>query len=211
MSYDRMYREIENVFGDKPEEILINYHHMLRKDIPVLDIGIGQGRNSLYLAKKGFYVHGIDTLKVSIDTVNRLALKEDLSIQVYQSGFYDFMPQVDFYSAILVFGLIQMLSWEEIKSLSEKLKSWTEKGSILFITAFTTEDPAYHKTDGNKIGKNSFSDEKGNITTYLEKDELKKLFEDFKILHYREFIGPEHRHGDGPLEKHGKVEAVFQR
>jgi hypothetical protein len=49
------------------------------------------------------------------------------------------------------------------------------------------------------------------IYTFLEKGETKTLFKGFRPLYYWEGLGPKHQHGDGPIEQHGKVEAVFQR
>jgi tellurite methyltransferase len=59
MTYDRTYKNTENVFGTNPEIILKKYANKIEKARPVLDIGIGQGRNSFYLAKEGFKVDGL--------------------------------------------------------------------------------------------------------------------------------------------------------
>jgi len=34
---------------------------------------------------------------------------------------------------------------------------------------------------------------------------------DFEVIHSWEGLGHEHRHGDGPLERHGLAAAVFRR
>ncbi len=47
--------------------------------------------------------------------------------------------------------------------------------------------------------------------TYLESGELAALFPDFELVHSWDGLTPEHRHGDGPPERHGRAEAVFRR
>jgi tellurite methyltransferase len=113
MTYDNTYSSIKNVFGDKPETILEKYVNKIDKTKPVLDIGIGQGRNSFYLAQNGFKVDGIDLSEVAVKGVSKASKKENLPLNAYQKGFQDFIPKGTPYSAILVFGLIQILDWKE--------------------------------------------------------------------------------------------------
>jgi hypothetical protein len=62
----------------------------------------------------------------------------------------------------------------------------------------------------DSIGKHSFGDGQGNLRTYLEAGQILDLFVDYRVVHHWEGLGPEHRHGDGPLERHALIEAVFQ-
>ena len=58
-------------------------------------------------------------------------------------------------------------------------------------------------------GRSSTPRDRGR--TYLEPGELAGLFPDFELVHSWEGLTPEHRHGDGPPERHGRAEAVFRR
>ncbi|MBL7074286.1 class I SAM-dependent methyltransferase [candidate division KSB1 bacterium] len=213
MEYDETYSNIDNFFGVEPVPILRNYYHMLNKYKPILDIGVGQGRNALFFARKGFVVDAIDPSKVAINTVSAIAVKEGLPIHTCQCSFDTFIPQTDFYSGILIFGLIQILSWESIELLLEKVKIWTKEGSLIFVTGFTTADPSFSRylREWKTIGKNSFMDKQGNIRTYLEAGEILNLFSEFNVIYHWEGMGPEHRHGDGPLHIHGKFEVALQK
>lgn len=212
MDYDKAYRRTENVFGPDPEEILTVYYYRINKSRPVLDIGAGQGRNGLFLAREGFVVDAIDPSGVATEIVSTAARKEDLAVRTHRCGFETFTPDLP-YSAILLFGIIQEQSWESITLLLEKIHIWSSRGSLLFATAFTTDDPAFVRDSeaSQAVGKNSFADHDGTIRTYLKSGEMLGLFHRWKVIHYWEGMGPEHRHGDGPPERHAKVEAVFQR
>ncbi|UCG52078.1 MAG: class I SAM-dependent methyltransferase [Candidatus Latescibacterota bacterium] len=213
MEYDKAYSNTENLFGTQPEKILKNHIKMLSGIRPVLDIGAGQGRHALFLARKGFIVDAIDPSRVAIETLSNKAAKEKLHIRAHQCGFEDFVPQTDYYSGIAVFGLLQTLSWRSIGLLVDKIGRWTGPGTLIFVTTFTTADPLYdhYAQTWTKIGKNSFSSDDGSIRTYFKPGEVLELFDPYETVHHWEGMGPRHRHGDGPLERHAKAEAVFLR
>ena len=213
MQYDKEYSSIENLFGIEAEKILKDYYHKINKSLPVLDLGAGQGRNSLFLARKGFIVDAVDPSKAGIEIIAAKAKKEGLLIRTHQCNFNEFIPPIDSYSCILIFGLIQILSRETIELLLAKISEWTEKGSFIFITGFTTLDASYKKyaEKWNKIGMNSFADGDSDIRTYLEPNEILSLFHDYKVIYHREGMGHKHRHGDSPIEQHAMAEAIFQR
>jgi tellurite methyltransferase len=213
MTYDEAYRRTKHYFGVGAASILKKHCHLLSKARPILDIGVGQGRNALFLARKGYAVEAMDTSEVAVDTVAAIAAKERLPIHTSHCSFDGFRPGVDYYSGVLLFGIIQDLSRDSINLLTEKIRTWTKKGSLVFVSAFTTADPSYveRSRKWREIGMNSFSDEGGKIATYLEPGEVVRLFSGFKVIHHWEGLGPEHSHGDEPPEQHGSVEAVFQR
>ena len=117
MDYNKEYRQTKEVFGYAPEAILRKWESTISRNHPVLDIGAGQGRNTLYLARKGFRLDAIDPSNVAIDSIRSVSQTERLSIHLHVCGFDTFTPEIDAYSAILVFGLIQILSWESINRL----------------------------------------------------------------------------------------------
>jgi cyclopropane fatty-acyl-phospholipid synthase-like methyltransferase len=213
MSYDETYKNTKNNFGAEPEPVLRNYYRRLDKSGPVLDIGAGQGRNALFLAREGFTVDAIDPSKVATETIATIAADEGLAIHSCQCAFDTFVPQVDFYSGILVFGLIQILPWEDIHLLLDKIKQWTRQGSLVFITGFTVLDASFarYSQTWKTIGKNSFADGQGNLRTYLEAGQILHLFNDYEVVHHWEGVGPEHRHGNRPIERHAMTEVVLQR
>ncbi len=212
MSYDETYLKIKNMFGTEPEEILVNHCHLIDKNKRILDVGAGQGRNSFFLAKKGFKVDAIDNSVVSIKTIAKKVEKENLRIRVIEADFFDFMPKTKKYSAVMVFGLLQILNWSMVKSLFIRAKKLLDKDGLLFITAFGTKDESYKSCVETcvEIGKNSFYCN-GTFQTYLEEDEILSFVSDFEIIHHFEGVGKEHKHGKGPIEQHYIVELVAKK
>jgi cyclopropane fatty-acyl-phospholipid synthase-like methyltransferase len=213
MRYDEAYGKTEDYFGVEPAPILKRYYRLIDKSKPVLDVGVGQGRNTLFLAREGFSVEAIDPSKTAIDAVSAIAKKEKLPVRTYRCGLEEFKPAVDSYAAILLFGLAQEFEWDSILLMFYKARRWTKEGGLIFVTAFTTADPSFSQVAGEwkKIKRNSFASEDGRIATFLEPDEILQFFEGSEIVHHWEGMGAEHRHGEGPVERHGVVEAVFRR
>jgi SAM-dependent methyltransferase len=213
MIYDKTYKEIKDVFGSEPVEILKRYYEQIDRTRPVLDIGAGQGRNSFFLAKAGYTVDAIDPSRISIETINEITKREYYKINAYQKSFDEFTYRNYPYSAILVFGLLQILDLKSINLLTNMIDKYTTNGSLVFITAFSIEDASFKKyqNEWNKESRNSFCDNKGNHRTFFETSELIKLFDGYKILHQWEGLGRKHRHGNSPIEQHSMIELVMER
>ncbi len=201
------------MFGPEPEETLIDHGGLIDRSRPVLDIGAGQGRNTLFLARQGFQVDAIDPSKVAVNQIETHAVRENLPVRVFACGFDTFSPDIESYAGIAVYGIVPQLSPPSIQDLIAKILDWTGEGSVVFLTAFTTADPAFNKISRTlqPVGKNSFRDDEWGTRTYLEPGEILDFFPDFDVIHHWEGMGPEHRHGAAAPERHAMTEAVLLR
>ena len=207
---------MDDYFGLKPTKLLVEWLDKLKAGL-VLDIGAGQGRNTLFLAKQGYDVYAIDPSEVGIKTIETKSKELKMPLQEFVhcavGGFEAYDPQGKQFSTILLFGLLQHLSPEEIELLSERVTVWAESEAYFFISAFTSQDPGYEeaKAKGEALNDHSFKNEDNLIQTYVDGDHLMKYFPNFKTVYVSEQWGEDHRHGDGPLERHHELNAVLQR
>jgi cyclopropane fatty-acyl-phospholipid synthase-like methyltransferase len=215
VDYDSAYSTEAALFGDAPERILEAYSGRLPRERPVLDVGAGQGRNTLTLARGGVTVDAIDPSAVAVETVSTKARAEALSVRTHQVTLESFVPPELPFGGVLLFGVLQILTHEAIARLVDTVTAWTDKGSLVFVTAFTTADPAHKQIAEvwQHLGRHSYRDPSGHeeIRTYFEPDEILELFGGWQSLHLWQGLGPEHHHGDGVVERHGSVEAVLVR
>lgn len=211
-SYDKSYSSHKAVFGEKPEKILVDFYTQIDNSAPILDIGAGQGRHSLFLARKGYAVEALEPSEVGIKQIQETAEKNSYPIFLSHCNLSTFEPKTDYYSAVLIFGILQILTRDEINSLITTMYDWVAEESLIFITAFSTENASYavHKNNDKEIGKNSFVDSDGMVRTYLEPNEILELFPNYKVLHHKEFLTEMHHHGDGEMHQHAMIEAVFR-
>ena len=86
--YDQYY-ETENLFG-APYPELIEYYSSIENRGRLLDLGCGQGRDAIPLAKLGFSVTGIDNSQVGITQLNQVAKKEGLQLTGIVADIYSF-------------------------------------------------------------------------------------------------------------------------
>jgi cyclopropane fatty-acyl-phospholipid synthase-like methyltransferase len=213
MDYDRTYSDSPAYFGDSPDPVLVRFDHLLDRSKPVLDIGCGQGRHAVYLARLGFTVHAFDSSQVAIDQLQGFVAAEKLPIYAACARFEELRPKRSDYGGILVFGLIQELPWKEIGLLLRLCREHLASDGLLWLTCFTTLDPSYaeYSESWESIGHNSFQDPEGVIRTFLEPEQILSLVEAFEVVNHWEGLGPEHTHGDGSPERHGRAEAVFRK
>ncbi|MBN2381550.1 hypothetical protein JXQ70_01585 [bacterium] len=212
MSYDDVYSQNEDYFGMAPETTLRKHYHLLNAKKPVLDIGAGQGRHAIFLGREGYTVHALEPSRVGINTIYELSKIEHLPIRTINTDFTSFETPID-YGGILLFGLIQILSWSEIETLIERIELWSRAGAILFISAFLTSNPTYpeHAQKLTPAGKNSFVDSRLRYFTYLEPGEVLRIFPHTRVIFHWEGLGNEHQHGQGPRHRHAMVQAVLER
>lgn len=78
--WDSHYTQKLFASGKSPSEFLQTMLPRLEKG-KVLDIGMGEGQNAVYLAQKGFEVKGFDISKVAVDRAKQLARDTGVSLE----------------------------------------------------------------------------------------------------------------------------------
>lgn len=165
-AWDKTYARVDYVFGKDPANFLVQQVNRLPKG-KALDIAVGEGRNAVYLAKKGFSVDGVDISLVGLKKASRLAAENGVKIQTINADLNTYKIKPDTYSVILNFYYLQ-------RSLFSQIKAGLKKGGVI---VFET-----HTMDQLKLVKQG-SWERDFL---LEPGELRKVFSDFEILHYSE-------------------------
>ena len=74
VSWDKKFSSENYIFGKDPADSLTKYIEFLpKKRLKVLDLAMSEGRNTVFMAKKGHEVTGIDISSVAIKKANALA------------------------------------------------------------------------------------------------------------------------------------------
>ena len=71
--WDQKYANTKYVFGKKPAKFLAKNYDYIPPGSQVLDMGMGEGRNAVFLARKGYKVTGIDISSVAVKKSRALA------------------------------------------------------------------------------------------------------------------------------------------
>ncbi len=149
----------------------------------VLDLGIGQGRNSIPLAELGFNVTGVDystkCLEICKNACNKLKL--------VQSDIRTFDIEKDKYDMILSGYVLHFLHKNDSYQIIKNIKNNLKNNGIVYISVFSLEDPKFskHSTSSDfEILDNNILHNKVNDTyvSFFSKDEVLNLFSDFKTI-----------------------------
>jgi tellurite methyltransferase len=150
-----------------PSEFLVENISLLPKG-KVLDIAMGGGRNSVYLAQKGFDVEGVDNSLEAINLANALAKEKGVRITARQIDLEtDTFIQEQAYDCVICFNFLQRSLFPFI------IKGLRKNGVIVYET---------YIVDQAQFGRPK------NPDHLLNHNELLELFRGFRVLRYREGI-----------------------
>jgi len=191
-SFDEQYKKEKCLWGIKSAPI-VEFLLKHKKSGTVLDLGTGEGRNALFLAKHGFNVTAVDISGEGIKKLERLALENKVRINTFVKDIRNFNFSEN-YDVILSFATLHFLEKEEIERVIKKMKKHTSYNGFNVITVFTEENP-------NK-----------NFSYLFKRNELKNYYSDWEILEYKERITPLEKHGkEGKPHRHGIAELIARK
>ena len=150
----------------------------------VLDLGCGSGRHTIFLAKMGFDVFGLDLAPTGLsETIHQLA-EAGLTAHVTLSDIQQLPYDDEFFDAIIS---VQVIHHNRIKDIEETISEmWRvlKPGGLLWVTVPV---PQGHPTKrGVEIESRTFVPlegfEKGLPHHLFSEEELRTVFQDFLIL-----------------------------
>ena len=118
--YDKLYGETPDALG-QPTSIFVKFFDQFdRTNARVLDVGCGQGRDALFIAKKGHSVVGVDKSPNGIRDLRNAARKENLAIEAVVADITTYVPE-GLFDVILIDRTLHMLERPSRLALLEKL------------------------------------------------------------------------------------------
>lgn len=101
------------------------------KKLKALDIGAGDGKDSLFLAKKEFVVSAIDTSTYFIHKINQLARIHNIDIRTSVTDFLTY--NFEDYDLLICNNVIHFLQLNQIKVLINKMRNHTLPNGLNII------------------------------------------------------------------------------
>ena len=186
--FDKMYLDFyveksKLMWGQSPSPGVVRFVEFLKSkemsDAIVLDSGCGEGRNSIYLAKQGFRVYGLDISAIAIDKAREWAEKEGLLEKIwFEVGDVSQMEfRNEFFDAAIDINTINFVKSRRryVAELSRVLKP---KG-YLFIETLSEKSKEYG------IPKEELDWLITPFFEILEIEEFNALWGGHNLLHYR--------------------------
>jgi tellurite methyltransferase len=210
-SFDRKYSSKKFYWGTKPSNLVKNFASLATAG-RALDLGMGEGRDAIYLASRGFNVIGVDQSEVGVDKCLSRAERLGVNLESVVSDVRDFKIAKGRYSLILSVNLFQYITKSEAQSLSRALMDGLKRGGLVIASVFTYDDPRYkeYKRKTTELEPGSFLLVSGEIYSLYDYGELRQLFEPLRLLYYTEYDFWD-THGGQKGHWHGVAELVSKR
>ncbi|MEA2113382.1 MAG: methyltransferase domain-containing protein [Patescibacteria group bacterium] len=187
--WQKKYQQKKFYWGLKPSPVLVEFLSKIPKG-KILDIGAGEGRNSIFLAKNGFKVEAIDKIAEGLKKCRDFAKKHNLLIKTKVCDIRKFGFKANKYSLIISTAALDFLKKSEIELVVKKIKKSLVINGFIYFLVFSTKDPLYQKVKKlglKKIEKNTYYLPKHKIYRhFFTQKELKEKFEDFKIVYLKQ-------------------------
>ncbi len=110
-NYDALYESTSDALGPPTKVIVDFFAHFDEQNARVLDIGCGQGRDALFIARAGHHVVGVDLSPNGIRDMTRAAAKEALPVEGIVADLQTFTPD-GMFDVLLIDRTLHMLGKE---------------------------------------------------------------------------------------------------
>ncbi len=202
--FNNTYKNNNDYYGLQAIEGLVEILPSLDKSSSkAIDIGCGQGRDSIFIAANGIKVTAIDIEEIATNQLKQIAIQDALPIITFCSDVrtYDFPENT--YDIVVARTVLDHLEQDAIPSMIDRIKNCMRINGYVFITVFTQEDPGF-TGDRNHVSECASS-----VNYYFAPNELLNFFNDYRIFFYKEHIKDDLSHG--LAHKHGVAKLVAQK
>ncbi|WP_276390696.1 class I SAM-dependent methyltransferase [Eudoraea chungangensis] len=140
-TYDKYY-QTKDLFGE-PYPELVEFISNYPKKGKVLDLGCGQGRDAIALARLGYAVTGIDNSKVGIEQMNKIVEIENLNLYGQVGDIYSFDRYHEF-DIVLLDSMFHFAKKDREKEIGlvKRIVSDIRKGCLIVVCIQDTGDKA---------------------------------------------------------------------
>ncbi len=112
--YEKIYQEQRHALGEPFKEFVTFFEQYSKQNADVLDVGCGQGRDALFIARLGHQVTGVDLSETGIAQLLEDAEHEGLSIQGVVADLRDYEPTAT-YDIVVIDRTLHMLLDETVR------------------------------------------------------------------------------------------------
>ena len=175
----------------------------------ILDLGIGTGKNSVYLSSHGYNVVGVDYSNKATKFLN----DNYPNIKTYNIDIRHFEIEPNKFDLIMSLNVLHFLHKDDVHVIIDDIKYNLCKNGIVYISVFSLDDPKlkFIKNDFFEILDNHICHKLYDDTyvSFFSKNEILELFKDFKTLYISDEYFLDNTHGSPHF--HGIIKYIGQK
>jgi SAM-dependent methyltransferase len=188
--WQKTFDQKADMFGAEPSEAARIAAEMFKKEGKrrILELGAGQGRDTLFFAQNGFQVHALDYAQSAVETIAVKARKFGLSgaITATQHDLRDRLPFDDetFDSCYSHMLFCMALTTRNLEFLSDEVRRVLKPGGFNIYTVRNTRDPDY----GTGIHRGEDMYEVGGfVVHFFSREKAMHLAKGYDVVRIDEF------------------------
>jgi SAM-dependent methyltransferase len=156
--WDKIYSNDSAFFGENPSDFAQKCCSDFKKyEVKrLLELGCGQGRDTIFFASNGFDVHAIDSSKIAIENINQKIRGKNISLHLrhfearqalpFDSSHFDAVYSHMFYN--------MRFTDEQLSYLFKESSRILKHNGLLYFSVRSDKDVLYNK--GKKIDRNVY-------------------------------------------------------
>lgn len=169
----------------------------------LLDLGCGNGRDSLFFTRKGLRVTAADWSKSGLNQLGRLAAeKKVLNLEVIQQDISKLSFKPNSFDVIYAHLSLHYFDNKTTKKVFDKLHSVLKKDGLLFVKCKSTDDILYGQ--GRKLEENMY-ELRDHVRHFFDKKYMIALLAKYQIIKVRRSSSVYHGY------KSSFIEAIAQK
>lgn len=204
--FEEAYKSNPTVFGTVPSPGLDDLIRGLvaSRALSALDLGCGQGRDTLYLLSSGFTVTAVDQAASGIAALRAQVPPEQAQrLDPIVANVFDFSRWQGDYDLIVGTTILDHLPSDDGRRLLRHAASCLRPQGVVYMCVHTVDDPGFTKTG-------HISEFAGAIAHYFEPNELIRWVIDLlTVVKYECRIETDYDHG--PVHQHGMAYLIARR
>lgn len=174
---DRTSQLPPNNFASRVYKLINPKHKTL------LDLGCGNGRDSLYFARKGLRVTAADWSKSGLDQLQKLVEQTTIAnLEVTQQDISKLTFKPNSFDVIYAHLSLHYFDDKTTKKIFDKLYGVLKKDGLLFVKCKSTDDALYGR--GRKLEENMYSF-RDHVRHFFDKGYMTALLTKFQVIKVR--------------------------
>lgn len=138
--YEHRYQGNHFYWGLKPN--MLCYEIMKRRPperlYRVLDIGCGEGKDAVFLARNGYSVTAFDAAQAGVEKARQLAELHSVHVDVFQADVMNFEPD-GIFDIVFCSGVLHYLPPEQRSAVLDRLKEHTAPHGLHVMNVFVSK------------------------------------------------------------------------